>query len=354
MNDGSGSTGGRTETFGGLSGPRVQLEAKLLGDAVELARSGDYLESATRFAQSGVTPGDQMQHASELAFAFYRSALSHQCNLAVPRAIRNLETARQFPNLPRALTSLIQQRLTAIRKDPDKELRKFEEAVAGRFDRPSSEVDLREEFLRRYGLSRASHSPGVAGIDDISSVGVYRWAGDRNRNDQWSQLIRKFKSGEATLPVLFGRILAEHVRATPMCKAWIREVDYIVPVPAVASRTAARGISIVVKTGEHLGSRLGVPVRTDFLKRKDNSERSRFVSKSALASQYLFNWKKAADIQGRAVLLLDDVMNRGYTAGVCASRLKEFGCGRVVLLVLALAESSLQSSRHAQAAGISA
>ena len=70
----------------------------------------------------------------------------------------------------------------------------------------------------------------------------------RNRNEQWSQLIRKFKSGEAALPALFARILAEHVRTTPMCKAWMREVDYIVPVPAAASRTATRGINIVVKT----------------------------------------------------------------------------------------------------------
>ena len=351
MNDRSGRTGGRAETFAGLSSLRDLLEAKHIEDAVELARSGDYLESAVRFGQSGVAPGDQEQHASELALAFYRSALAHQSKLAVPQAIGDLVTASQFPNLPRPLWSLIQQRLTAIQKDLDEEVRRFDEAVAGRFDRRASEVDLRGEFLTRYGLSRAIRSPGVAEIDEISSVGVYRWAGDTHRNEQWSQLIRKFKSGESTMPALFGRILAEHVRATPMCRAWRREVDYIVPVPAAASRTAVRGINIVVKMSEHVGSRLGVPVRTDFLKRSDDSERSRFVSKSALGLQYSFNGKKAADIQGRAVLLLDDVMNRGYTAGVCASRLKEFGCSSVVLLVLALAESSLQSGHHAQAAG---
>ena len=349
MNDRSGTTGGRAETFAGLSSLRAQLEARHLEDAVELARSGDYLESAARFGQSGVAPVKQVQHASELAFAFYRSALAHQSNLDVPEAIGDLVTASQFPSLPRPLWSLIQQRLTAIQKEPDAEHRKLEEAVAGRFDRRASEVDLRGEFLTRYGLSRASRTPGVAEIDEISSVGVYRWVGDTHRNEQWSQLIRKFKSGEATLPALFARILAEHVRATPMCKAWMREVDYIVPVPAAASRTATRGINIVVIVSEHVGFRLGVTVRTDFLKRKDDAERSRSVTKSALASQYSFNGKKAADIHGRTVLLLDDVMNRGYTAGVCASRLKEFGCSSVVLVVLALAESSLQSTRHAKA-----
>ena len=133
-----------------------------------------------------------------------------------------------------------------------------------------------------------------------------------------------------------------------MCQAWIRDVDYIVPVPAAASRTSERGVNIVARTGEHLSSRLGVPIRTDFLRRNDSSERSRFVGKSALYSQYGFNQKKAKEIRGRTVILLDDVMNRGNTAGVCALRLREAGCSRVVLLVLALAESSLQSSRHVQ------
>ena len=351
MNDRSGGTDGRAGAFAALSTLKARFEARPLEEAIELARSGDYVESAARFGQCGVAPGDQEQHAAGLAFAFYRSALAHQSNLAVQEAIGDLVTASQFPNLPRPLWSLIQQRQTAIQKDLDEEVRRFDEAVAGRFDRRASEVDVRGEFLTRYGLGRASRTPGVADIDEISSVGVYRWVGDTNRNDQWSRLIRKFKTGAATLPALFARILAEHVRVTPRCQAWMREVDYIVPVPAAAGRTASRGINIVVKMSEHVGSRLGVPVRTEFLSRKDDSERSRFVSKSALASQYSFNSKKAADVEGRAVLLLDDVMNRGYTAGVCASRLKEFGCSRVVLLVLALAESSLQSSRHAQAAG---
>ena len=122
-------------------------------------------------------------------------------------------------------------------------------------------------------------------------------------------------------------------------------------VPAAASRTAERGMDIVVRTGEHLRPRLGIPMRTDLLKRVDHSERSRFISKFALAGQYSFNQRKAEEIRGGAVLLLDDVMTRGYTAGVCASRLREFGCDKVVLLVLALAESSLQSSRHAPGGG---
>lgn len=336
--------------FEGLSGLGAQLKAKLLREAIESARQGDYLDAAAKFGQSSVLPGQQLLHAEDLAYAFYQRALTHQSDIDEARAIADLKTARQFPSLPRPLRSLIQQRLTVIQREPDVEIRRFDEAIAGRFDRRASDVELRGEFLRRFGLSQANRSPKVDGIDEVSAVGVYRWVGDANRNEQWSQLIRKFKKGDAVLPAFFGRILAEHVRATPMCKAWTREMDYIVPVPAAASRTAERGIHIVVTTAEHLSLRLGVPIRTDFLKRNDSSERSRFVGKTALACQYSFSQKKAEEIRGRTVLLLDDVMNRGHTARVCSSRLREFGCSRVFLLVLALAESSLQSNRHVRQA----
>ena len=218
----------------------------------------------------------------------------------------------------------------------------------GRFEKPPSEVELRGRFLQRFGLNQAMRARTVEGIDEVSAVGVYRWAGDTHRNEQWSRLIREFKQGDPVLPGFFGRILAEHMRATPMCRAWTREADYIVPVPAAGSRKAERGFDIVARTGEHLGSRLGIPVRTDFLKREDVSVRSRFVGKTELGGQYTFAERKADEVRGRTVLLLDDVMNRGHTTGVCAQRLRDSGCGRVVLLVLALAESSLQSSRHAQ------
>ena len=332
----------------GLSDLKVQWQGKLLDEAVRLAREGHHLEAAETFDRSGALPAQQAKHADALAYAFYRRALTHQSDLDESGAIGDLQTALRFSGLPRRLWSLIHTRLIVIQKGTGEEVRKFDAAIAERFERPPSEIELRGRFLRRFGLNQAMRSRTVEGIDQVSAIGVYRWAGDAHRHEQWSRLIRKFKQGDPVLPGFFGRILAEHVRATPMCQAWTREVDYIVPVPAAGRRKAERGFDIVARTGEHLGSRLGIPIRTDFLKREDSSVRSRFVGKAELAGQYSSVVRKAEEIRGRTVLLLDDVMNRGHTTGVCAMRLRESGCERVVLLVLALAESSLQSSRHAQ------
>lgn len=227
------------------------------------------------------------------------------------------------------------------------EVRQFDIAVAGRFDQASSAVDLRGEFLHRHGLSRANRRRELDGIDGSSSVGVYRWAGDRNRNEQWSRLIRRLKEGDAELPALFGRILAEHVRAEPTCRAWLGEVDYVVPVPAAGARSAARGRDIVAGIAQHLCWRLRLPLRTDFLRRVEGGGRSRDVGRPQLAAQYRFNEKNAEHAARRTVMLVDDVVNRGHTVGACAALLRAHGCERIVLLVLAQAESSLQSTRHA-------
>ena len=87
-------------------------------------------------------------------------------------------------------------------------------------------------------------------VDPVSirrgpSVGVYGWAGDLNRNERWLSRVPRFKEGEAELPALLDRILAEHVRATLTCRARLGEVDYVVPVPAAGARTAERGSDLL-------------------------------------------------------------------------------------------------------------
>ena len=313
---------------------------------MELAMRGQHVEASAAFDQTGLLPGELGKHGERLAYSFYRRALVRQREEEESLAVKDLERARQFPGVGTHVRLLIQERLTAIQSEADADVRKFDKALAGRFDSAPSTVELRGKFLARYGLTQPNRRRTVDGIDEISCVGVYRWAGDTNRNEQWSHLIREFKKGEPGLPAFFGRILAEHVKATPQCKAWIGEVDCIVPVPAAGRRTAERGVEIVVAMAEQLGWRLAIPVRKDLLKRNEGSERSRFVSKAELSDQYRFNEKKAGEARGRTVLLLDDVMNRGHTAGVCGRLLKDRGCGRVVVLVLAQSESSLQSSRH--------
>ncbi len=331
-----------------FSGLKTQLQERNLNEALRLAREGHHSDAAEMFDLSGSRPEHLRKQTENLAYAFYRRALTNQSDLKESRAVMDLKKALRFPGVPSRLTRLIQQRVTVIQNDKTKEVKNFDLAIAKRFGNPSSEVELRNEFLKRFGLKQAVRNPTVGGIDEVSAIGVYRWVGDSNHGEQWSRLIRKFKQGNAELSAFFGRILAEHIQVTPTCRMWIRDVDYIVPVPVAADRLAQRGFDILAKTGDHLSPRLGIPLSTGFLERAGSSVQSRYVGRAELTRQYTLVEQKADDVRGRTILLFDDVMNRGHTAGACAQRLREAGCERVVLVVLALAESSLQSSRRAQ------
>ena len=327
---------------------RDQLQPKLIEQALKHATRGRYVDAARTFEQSTASAADVDEGGAELAYALYRLALLYLAERDFPSAIQRIETAKRFPNLPRQLNSLFQERIDVIQREPDQEVREFDKAIAGRFESGPSHVVLRDEFLKRYTLEQAKREANVTAIEGVSAVGVYRWAGDSNRNDKLSQLIRNLKRGEQGMPALFGRILADHVQATNTCMEWIQELDYMVPIPAADRRTAERGADIVLLMGKHLSYRLKIPLRAEFLKRSENPERSRDVVKATLATQYSFNSTKERDVEGRVVLLLDDVMTRGHTAEICATLLKEHGCAKVFLLVLARAESTLQSDRYSQ------
>ena len=324
------------------------MHSRFLDEAVELSSSGRYEDAAAKLDELNLSSDQKRRHANLLAYTYYRRALLHQCERSILKAIDDLEKAYAFPEVDSTLRLLIQNRRTAIQNGSKSEqITKFDDAIFEYFERRQHNVNLRHEFLRKYGLSQPQRIQEISYVDDISTVGVYRWKGDYNHAEQWSRLIREFKQGDKIIIALFGRVLAEHVRANTQFMAWLKEVDYIVPVPADARRSADREAKIVAEMASHLSQRLAVPHRTDILKRDGDGDRSRFTGRSGLERQYLsVSDEKKRYTRDRIVLLLDDVTTRGYTASVCAQRLKEAGCRRVFLLTLAQAESSLQSSRH--------
>ena len=320
---------------------------KSVSTAVALAQGGHYLDAANELDKLSQEP--PRSHAALFAYTYYRRALLRQCNPALFRqAVDDLEKALGFPGLPPLLRQLIQSRLTALKGRNTPEIRKLDEAITQRFQTSASDINLREEFLQRYGLHQPQRSHLISHVDAFSCVGVYRWRGDPYRNERWSQLIRQFKQGVEVLPVFFGRILAEHVQATHA--DWLKDIDYIVPVAADAQRTAERGADIVGQMAGHLGQRLAIPCRVNLLKREDNSAHSKNVgSRHSLAAQYSLDPRKGQYVEERVILLVDDVTTRGYTASVCAEKLKGVGASKVYVLTLAQAESSLQSERHSEA-----
>ena len=107
----------------------------------------------------------------------------------------------------------------------------------------------------------------------------------------------------------------------------------IVPVPLHRSRTWARGFNQSAIIARELSSRSGIAVtpfalrrtrRTPSLRGMTGPQRSRLVAGVFAADR--------ARVEGKTIILVDDVLTTGSTADSCARALKRAGAARVELI----------------------
>ena len=142
-----------------------------------------------------------------------------------------------------------------------------------------------------------------------------------------------------------GKILADRVLYDPNASELLA-ADFIVPVPMHPAKERQRGFNQTVKTARYLGGYLGIPVLADGLARGTETAAQRSVDGrdrlANLSGAFLLGGKTAnrqksirEQIQGKQVILLDDIFTTGATVLHCARVLKEAGAARVDVLVLA-------------------
>jgi ComF family protein len=131
--------------------------------------------------------------------------------------------------------------------------------------------------------------------------------------------------------------------ATPLAdllSVWLDRlpvVDLVLPVPLHASRLREREFNQSLLLADRLSQRLGVPLSFEHLIRTratppqtkmDRDERARNVRKA-------FAVAKPGEIEGRRLLLLDDVLTTGATVNECAKALRKAGADFVAVVTLA-------------------
>ena len=105
----------------------------------------------------------------------------------------------------------------------------------------------------------------------------------------------------------------------------------LVPVPLYVSRLRARGYNQAVLLARHLGHRLGLPVAPHALRRIRATRAQPGLDATARRQNMVDAFVVAApeSIQGRRVVLIDDVLTTGATASACARVLLAGGADRV-------------------------
>jgi ComF family protein len=133
---------------------------------------------------------------------------------------------------------------------------------------------------------------------------------------------------------LFGRWLVEAGGEL------LADADVIIPVPLTRWRLLSRRFNQAQLLAAEVHKLTGKPVSVSALTRTRSTAHqvglSRGQRERNVAGAFAVNGVNVADISGRAVLLIDDVMTTGATASAAARALKAARASRVDVLVLAL------------------
>lgn len=112
--------------------------------------------------------------------------------------------------------------------------------------------------------------------------------------------------------------------------------DLVVPVPLHASRRRERTFDQAFHLAREIGQARGWVVDRALIRTRATA-RQVGQDKDARLSNVSDAFEVRIDVKGRSVLLVDDVVTTGATAGECASVLKKAGASRVAVACVARA-----------------
>lgn len=150
------------------------------------------------------------------------------------------------------------------------------------------------------------------------------------------------------LRLKYGRKVAlAKAMARYMTPLLTQENALLVPVPLHRRRVAARGFNQSLLIAREIGRRRGMEVAHHLLRRKRATPPLKGMSfaqrRRAVAGA--FAMAGGADVRGRTVVLIDDVLTTGSTANACARTLRQAGAARIELLCWARVVRSPQFER---------
>jgi len=121
---------------------------------------------------------------------------------------------------------------------------------------------------------------------------------------------------------------------------FLADSDMIVPVPLHPGRLWSRRYNQSAEVARILSRISGKPVCPDILDRLRRTQSQGEMPSAAarrrnVEGAFRVAARRRGTIQGKAVLLVDDVLTTGATANACARALKRAGAAKVLVLALA-------------------
>jgi ComF family protein len=150
------------------------------------------------------------------------------------------------------------------------------------------------------------------------------------------EAIHRFKYGGVFSLV---RIFGDLLQSTLTTLTQDYSVDVMVPVPLHIRRLRERGFNQALLLAKELNTRTGIPYAERALKKvKDTSVQIALKKKERKKNlKGAFQVKDHEAIQGKTVVLMDDVYTTGATVNECSRTLLEAGADRVAVLTVSRA-----------------
>ena len=135
-------------------------------------------------------------------------------------------------------------------------------------------------------------------------------------------LIHELKyKGNAEAGLFLGREIGKSIKEAPLFQG----LDYLIPVPLHPKRERKRGYNQSMVIARGIAEATGIPVGEGFLVRSVNTATQTHKSKEERWQNVkdIFEVRHPERLEGKYVLLVDDVLTTGATLEACALRLSE-------------------------------
>ena len=170
-----------------------------------------------------------------------------------------------------------------------------------------------------------------------------RWITLWDYRDNVRRSLLKYKFyGRRNYAAAYGRLLSMKL----LREEWT-DVDWITWIPISQKRLKKRGFDQVELLAQRVSQELQIPAKALLWKKRDNPQQSRIVGNAQRRANVLGAYE-AIDrdaIQGKTILLLDDILTTGATAGECARILLEAGAKEIHFAAIAAANKKNQDRK---------